>query len=191
MKEIWRNIPGIDVCYFISNKNGWRNTKKTKNKQPKGIITNGYRSVSVNGKKRMRYHILVAMAFPDICGEWFDGCHVHHINGNSLDNRPENLVVISASEHSKLHYKTQSVKFKKPSPERSNSISKALKGKTRPDKCIPVLQKDKNGIIIRKWTSITQIHDEKGYSCGNISMCCHGKLKQAYGYLWEQERTSC
>ncbi len=28
---------------------------------------------------------------------------VHHINGNKTDNRPENLQVMSASEHSALH----------------------------------------------------------------------------------------
>ena len=30
---------------------------------------------------------------------------VHHRNGNKLDNRPENLVVVSSSYHSKLHWK--------------------------------------------------------------------------------------
>lgn len=29
--------------------------------------------------------------------------HVHHINGDKLDNRRENLVVLTASEHQKLH----------------------------------------------------------------------------------------
>lgn len=29
--------------------------------------------------------------------------HVHHKNGNGLDNRPENLQVLSASEHTRLH----------------------------------------------------------------------------------------
>lgn len=29
--------------------------------------------------------------------------HVHHRNGNKRDNRPENLQVLTASEHSKLH----------------------------------------------------------------------------------------
>lgn len=29
--------------------------------------------------------------------------HVHHLNGDTLDNRPENLAVISHSDHSKIH----------------------------------------------------------------------------------------
>ena len=33
------------------------------------------------------------------------GCVVHHINGNSLDNRPENLILLPRNFHSQLHYK--------------------------------------------------------------------------------------
>lgn len=32
-----------------------------------------------------------------------DGHHVHHIDGNKLNNDPGNLAIISASEHAKLH----------------------------------------------------------------------------------------
>lgn len=31
--------------------------------------------------------------------------HVHHINGNTLDNRVENLVILPKSEHLSLHHK--------------------------------------------------------------------------------------
>jgi len=34
-----------------------------------------------------------------------DNEDVHHINFNKLDNRPENLQILSKSEHSKLHQK--------------------------------------------------------------------------------------
>ncbi len=36
---------------------------------------------------------------------------VHHINGNKKDNRPENLEVMSASEHCRLHAMSQGASF--------------------------------------------------------------------------------
>ncbi len=35
---------------------------------------------------------------------------VHHINGNKNDNRPENLKVMTAGEHKKLHLKDNLLK---------------------------------------------------------------------------------
>lgn len=44
-------------------------------------------------KKSFKIHHLVAWAFPEICGEWFEGAEVDHINGNPQDNRALNLRV--------------------------------------------------------------------------------------------------
>lgn len=38
---------------------------------------------------------------------------VHHINGDKLDNRVENLIIMTRSEHCKVHAKTRSHKRKK------------------------------------------------------------------------------
>lgn len=179
--EIWRIVEGFP-CYEISNNNGWRNTNR--NKQPKGYINKGYRYVSV-GKyvQQQEYHILVAKAFPEICGEWFDGAQVHHKNHDTLDNRPENLEVISPSEHSKLHYKDQPDSFKKPSAKRSASISAALKGRRAVEKHIPIDCYTKDGAYIRRYECISDVSLD-GFNPSNVCSCCKGQLKTAYGFVW-------
>ena len=48
-------------------------------------------------------HIEVAKAFPEICGEWFDGCEVHHKDGNTLNNEASNLIVCTKAQHIMFH----------------------------------------------------------------------------------------
>ena len=51
---------------------------------------------------------------------------VHHINGNKLDNRPENLTVLSVSEHSRLENVGR-----EHSDETRRMVSESLKGNQR------------------------------------------------------------
>lgn len=60
--------------------------------------------------------VYVAKQHPEICGEWYVGCQVHHIDGNPLNDDPNNLIVVSVETHRRLHakpvrafYKTQYV----------------------------------------------------------------------------------
>ena len=61
-----------------------------------------YYFVCFNGEA-YRIHQLVGEVFQDICGEHKPGYHLHHKNGNQLDNRATNLVWLSPGEHRKLH----------------------------------------------------------------------------------------
>ena len=61
----------------------------------------------VLSKNGVNYHTyvqdVVAKTFPEICGTWFPGCIVHHIDGNPLNNNPHNLVVLSRGQHALEH----------------------------------------------------------------------------------------
>lgn len=180
--EEWRKIKEYPQ-YEVSNMGGWRNIEK--NKQPKGRISNGYISVCTGrNTKEMGLHTIVAKYFPEICGEWFDGCQVHHKNFNKLDNRAENLIVLTKEEHHKLHYKTAPDTFTKPSKKRNENISKALKGRKAIEKYIPVIQINKNNILVGLFESGFAAAKRMNKSQGNISSCCKGSLKYAYGYKW-------
>jgi hypothetical protein len=67
-----------------------------------GYISRGYRMFSRNGKKlaEHRYVMEQTLGRPLRSDE-----HVHHRNGDKLDNRPKNLMVLSNAEHKLLHYR--------------------------------------------------------------------------------------
>lgn len=48
-----------------------------------------------------------------------------------------------------------------------------------------IIQLDKEHNIINEWTCIMDIVRELGYSAGNISSCCSGRLKTYKSYLWK------
>ena len=64
---------------------------------------NGYWLIKVRegGGRWDKEHILIAQA--EIGRELRDGEHVHHINCVRDDNRPENLAVLTAGDHSRAH----------------------------------------------------------------------------------------
>lgn len=55
---------------------------------------NGYVSVNLsedNVQKTWTIHQLIALTYPEICGEYFEGAEIDHINTITTDNRAENL----------------------------------------------------------------------------------------------------
>lgn len=51
----------------------------------------------------VKYSIYLAKQNPDICGEYFSGCNVHHIDGNCLNDVPSNLICLDPKTHAFIH----------------------------------------------------------------------------------------
>lgn len=206
--EEWRDIKGYEGFYQVSNYgrvkslgNGksWKSGKILKEQRDKDGYAVLY--LTINKRTLKRVHQLVAYAFPEICGERFEGCHVDHINGEKTDNRALNLRVCTCKENinNPITLKRKSIARKghKLKEETKIKISNSLKGvklseehrnnikeghRNKCGKCVLMLS---NGVIIKEFRSISEASEETGICLNNIQQTCSKKRRSAGGYEWQ------
>ena len=124
IKEIWKDIPNYEGYYQVSNLGSVR---KYKNKKLRSIFDekeelfkihkqrvneHGYYIITLRKLKEIKtfkVHKLVAMAFLNHIPCGMEKV-VNHINFNRLDNRLENLEIVSAIENAnQKHLKSSSI----------------------------------------------------------------------------------
>lgn len=114
MEEVFKDVPGFEGMYQISNLGRLKSFKWGKEKiLKKNIDKHNYCFVILYKnlqKKTIRVHKLVAMAFLNHtpCGHKLV---IDHINNNSLDNRVENLQLISTRENLSKDKKNKTSKY--------------------------------------------------------------------------------
>lgn len=100
LNEKWKPVVGFEGLYEVSDEGRVRSLKFSKVKILKpGINSTGYLQVSLwkNGKMKVfTVHYLVVTTFK---GPIPPGMQVNHVNENKLDNRLENLEVVTAKEN--------------------------------------------------------------------------------------------
>lgn len=155
-------IKQISGCedYVVTNDGRVFNTKTGEQKKP-SINEKGYLTINIRNKI-FRIHRLVAYSFiPNIYGK----PQINHKDGNKHNNTVENLEWVTSSENIKHAYLTGLHRTKK------------------------VGMFSKSGEYIRTFNSITEAAKFFGRKNGQqITDCIHGRLKSAYGYLWQAEQ---
>ena len=96
---------------------------------------------------------------------------------------------LKQSESQKLRHKTTPFsmetreKLSKKARQTLNGLDNLKLGSKKSQ--IPIIQKTKDGEIIKEWESLQQAADELNIERSNISHCLRGRIKTSGGFKWE------
>ena len=171
--EQWRMIPDYEGLYMVSNLGrvkslNYNGTGQERIMKPT-VYSGGYFRVKLWKNKIPKLylvHRLVAQTFiqnPDNLPE------INHKDENPANNRVENLEWCDRKYN--INYGTRTEKY-----IRTNTNGKKSK---------QVVQNSLDGEAIKVWPSTSEIQRQLGFRSGNISNCCKGRQKTAYGFVWK------
>lgn len=203
--EIWRPVHGFERFYEVSSLGRVRSLDKiVQNSHGKAIKKGkilrqsispktGYCSVALWHRRKGKsclVHRLVAYAFQDICGDFFEGAQVDHINTIRTDNRAQNLKWCTCSGNHN-------------NPLTKIKTSESRKGKKRispvwnKDKKLPqfsgenssrsrkIIQYSNDGTLIKIWNSTTEAGVALSISRTSITNCLTGRSNSAKNFIWK------
>lgn len=184
--EEWRDVPGYEGLYMVSNLGNIKSCEKTDQrgrtrkekllKPSKGGRKGKYQSMQIrlckNGIGKMfRVHRIVADAFipnPDNLPE------VNHKDENPLNNKVENLEWCTRAYN--MRYGTGRIRA---------AQKNAVKLKNRKDQSKWVIQLSLNNEILHFYPSQQEASRETGLYRAAISACCRGVSKTHGGFIWK------
>lgn len=164
----------------------WKRTGKCV--EVKQSVNNcGYLQFSCNGTTTVTHRFIAECFLPNPN----NFSEINHKNENKTDNRVENLEWCDRKYNNNYGTRNKRVgeKMKKYWGSEENRKKRVCKSqKNNPKKCKKVYQYTKDGVLIKEWGCGLDIQKQLGYKLSNISRCCSGKLKYAYGFMWTHKR---
>lgn len=183
IKEIWRPVVGYEGYYEVSNTNLYRSIPvygrgrknnykilKLEKKTSKDGTIRYYASFCVDGKRhRQSFARVVALAFPEICGEHFEGADANHIDENPENNTPENINWLCRKDN--INFGTRNKRASE--TKRNGALSQ------------PINMYDKCGNYIKRFPSAEEAGRYLNKDSSHISECANGKRKSAYEHIFK------
>lgn len=167
MQEIYRKIDYGSGQFYVTDRGNFSRFKTSEYTPLVG--KDGYRHITLEevGYKKQTFRCarLVAKAFPEICGEWFEGCVVNHRNKNKTDDRASNIEVCSQGHN--VRYSIED------------------RGSKRSPKIGVVQYKDKE--YVAEYVSMRKAAKKTGISYSCIRKCVYGELEQAGGFQFKEK----
>lgn len=167
MKESWKDIPGYEGRYQVSNTGKVKSMNYGRSGLP-GIIGtgdngSGYQFVKIcNADKKYRYHYVHRLVWEVFVGPIPEGMQINHKDENKSNNSLENLEIVTPKQNA--NYGTRNIRMVLP--------------QMKPIAKIDIV----TGEILKEYPSVTCAMNEYGRS---VAHAVTGRYKQAYGFKWK------
>lgn len=205
-KEEYRDIKGYEGYYQVSNLGNVRSVTREV-RHPKGGISKvkgqqktlstnkktGYSHVSLYKdckQKTFLVHRLVAQAFPEICGEWFEGCEIDHIDTCRDNNNAYNLRICTRSENhlnpiTRERYREKCGTYEKRCIPWNKGLTLPNQSGKNHFRAKAVIQYSLTNEYVNEFDTITEAAKETNIKRNCIDNCLRGSSKSAGGYRWK------
>lgn len=184
--EVWKDIEDYEGKYQVSSL---------------GRVKSLDRIVRHSGNhERIQYGKILKLILNPVSGYlqvglYLEGkvkkCNVHRLVAETFVNNPGNKPEVNHIDENKTNNTVINLEWCTRKENENHGTKKLRKTKNTDYEFIRlknskvVIQYDISGKLIKEWKSIADINKQLGYSKGNISGCCNGKLEKAYGYVWK------
>lgn len=166
--EQWKDIPGYEGLYQVSDLGRVKSLYNNIILKPR-TAGNGYFAVGLYKNKQQRQFIVHRLVWTVFNGPIPENMQINHINEDKTDNRLANLNTMSAKEN--INWGT-----------RNDRASQTMTNGKLSKK---VEQYDLDGNLLAVFPSASEAgRTIKKLTC-NITACCRGQIKTAYGFIWQ------